>query len=201
MHLYMGFGLYQVLGRPLSMGEAPVYLLRTPCSNILVNTGRADEVEILVRNLLELGVGISEVSYAIVTVPSGEAAGSCRILRELNPNLLTVASVVNARAFREGGKGLDPCPISIEVRKQYQLDECSGVSLFFNAVDMAVTAFGEGWGVAILSVGGAASSTIPRDLVKEVLSRGVDRLLLCSAAEPGCLHLKASELRLGTEGG
>ncbi len=115
MHLTLAPGIYIIGGSNITSEDDCTTLL--VCSLNLdectvIGCGSGKNLHALVRNILELGISLKNVRYAIVPL-ANECLTGCRSLKLAFPWIQIVAPREIARDLREGKAG-EPLPISIE---------------------------------------------------------------------------------------
>ncbi len=94
---------------------------------VLIGTGSGEYPYALLRNIIELGISITNIRYAIIPYPARCIAGGCRALKELFPWIHIVSHPSFAWMLRngidiQGGYTYPPCPVSY-VTDSINIDE------------------------------------------------------------------------------
>jgi len=113
-------GIFIVGGITLtSEADCTSLLIRLPDqddSYVLLGVGSGNAAEMLLRNIIELGVSIRAVKYIVIPYPSRCLAGACRQFKELFPEIHIVAHPQYAPLLRNGvgieNDAYPPCPVS-----------------------------------------------------------------------------------------
>lgn len=113
MHLMIAPGIYAVGGRHLSGSEDGLTLLvllnETP---ILIGCGSGKGIELLLRNIIELGVDPRSIDYILAPLPHPSIVNGCRALSQIIKPRHIVAPPEIARTLYQG-IGVEPCPVSL----------------------------------------------------------------------------------------
>ena len=123
VHATVAEGIY-IVGGPTISDELDglVLLVQGSDACALIGMGAGRSLHALVRNILELGIGISRLRYAVVPIPDPCIAGGCKQLKEMLPHIMIAAPGDIARLLRNGidylgRESYDPCPVSLETEQ------------------------------------------------------------------------------------
>jgi len=186
MHSTVAPGVYVVGGTSITDESDCTTLvacsLTDPPTCALIGCGSGRSLHALVRNLMELGISIKHVRYAIIPLVLDCVASGCRYLKEAFRWILLCAPPSIARMLREGASGT-PIPISMEA-SEVPLDD--DVKIHVKVLDprskALITVSRRGRALSMLLM----SSSI--EAIEDLEAKGVNRII-CLLEEPTCRRL------------
>ncbi len=125
VHKTIASGLYIVCDSEFMGTECgSVFLYRLSDNEYaLIGCGIETSIDIILRNILELGVSLKDIRYVVVPYPLHYVVRGCNSLLSISPRILSVAHRNYARYLRQGidpytNKSYTPFRISIEVQNK-----------------------------------------------------------------------------------
>ncbi|MGC9010092.1 MAG: MBL fold metallo-hydrolase [Sulfolobales archaeon] len=127
----MGLGIYRVAGPDLtSVYDDNAYLILSDKCHILIDSGSGYAVDVMLRNMLYLIDDLRELKYLILTHAHHKNFGGAYYMRELLPNLTTVAHHIDSFYIRNPDKKYcqviedlgdpKPIPVSLEIHEEFK---------------------------------------------------------------------------------